>query len=134
MKAIIYIKVVLFITLIMTVFHLCILVKLIPYTIVWGGRLKTEDEMYTIEIISGLLNLFLILILLMKGNYLKFQFNKKIVDGTLWIFFLVFILNTIGNILAQTTFEKMFSVLTLILAVSIGNILIRKETANRNVT
>ena len=108
-------------------FHLAVIVRVIPYAIAWGGRLKTDSEMYTFEIISVLVKLFLILVLLIKGGYLKFQINKNVVNIVLLGFFFVFSLNTIGNILANTTFEKLFSVLTLILAILIWNILRKKE-------
>jgi len=108
-------------------FHLAVIVRVIPYAIVWGGRLKTDSEMYTFEIISVLVNLFLISVLLIKGGYLKFQVNKNAVNIVLWGFFFVFSLNTIGNILANTTFEKLFSVLTLVLAILIWNILRKKN-------
>ena len=127
MKTNIYIKLLLSLTLIVTAFHLGIIAKLIPYDVAWGGRLKTDSEMYTFEIISVFVNLFLISVLLIKGSYLKFQVNKNAVNIVLWVFFFVFILNTIGNILANTTFEKLFSVLTLILAILIWNILRKKE-------
>ena len=112
---------------IVIVFHLCIVVKLIPYDITWGGRLKNDYEMYVFEAVSIIINLFLISILLMKGNYLKFQFNEKIINIILWIFFFIFIINTIGNIFAKTIFEKLFSVLTLISAILIWNILKNKK-------
>lgn len=127
MKTNINIKLLLLLTLIMTAFHLGIIAKLIPYDVAWGGRLKTDNEMYTFEIISVLVNLSLISVLLIKGSYLKFQVNKNAVNIVLWGFFFLFSLNTIGNILANTTFEKLFSVLTLILAILIWNILRKKE-------
>jgi hypothetical protein len=105
-----------------------IIVEIVPYEIVWGGRLKTESDMYTFEIISILTNLFLISILLIKGRLLKFQLNKKVVNGILWFFFAVFILNTVGNILAHTIFEKSFSIVTLLLATLLGNILLKKNS------
>jgi len=126
MKANIYIKLTIFLISLVTAFHLCLIVKLIPYDIAFGGRLKTDIEMYTFETISIFINLFLISILLIKGNYLKFQLNDKLINIVLWIFFFIFILNTIGNLLAKTSFEKAFSVLTLILAILIWNILKNK--------
>jgi hypothetical protein len=109
--------------LMVTVFHFFIMVKIIPYDIAWGGRLKNDTEMYVFESISIFINLFLISIISIKGNYLKFGVNEKIINWILWIFFILFILNTIGNLLAKTNFEKIFSVLTLILALLIWNIL-----------
>lgn len=105
------------------VFHLCIVVKLIPYNIAWGGRIGNDTEMYVFETISILINLFLGFILLMKGNYIAFQFSKKTLNRVLWIFFAIFVLNTVGNIFAKTNFEKFFAVLTLLFAVLIWKIL-----------
>jgi hypothetical protein len=100
-------------------FHLLILLKIIPYTIAWGGRLKTDQEMYVFESVSIVINLLLIFILSLKAKHVK----HKIIDITLWIFFVLFSLNTIGNLLAKTTFEKSFSVITLLFAVLLFKIL-----------
>jgi membrane protease YdiL (CAAX protease family) len=117
------IQIILGMLLMVTVFHFFIMVKLIPYDIAWGGRLKNDTEMYIFEAISILINLFLISIVSIKGNYLKLRVNEKVINSILWIFFILFLLNTIGNLLAKTNFEKIFSVLTLILALLIWNIL-----------
>lgn len=117
-----------------TAFHLCILVKLIPYSIAWGGRLKSDREMYVFEMVSIVMNLFLVAVLLMKGGYLKVRFKEKIINIVLWIFLFIFLLNTVGNILAITNFEKMFSFLTLTFAILLWNILKRKTTAKNECT
>lgn len=104
-------------------FHLLILVKIIPFNIAWGGRLKSEQEMYMFESISISLNLFLIWILSLKAKNVK----RKFIDITLWIFFVIFSLNTIGNLFAHTNFEKYFSILTLIFALLLLKILWKKN-------
>lgn len=129
MKSISAIKLMIGLLSIVILFHVSILVKLVPYGITWGGRLKNDTEMYVFETLSITINLFLAFILLMKGNYIKFQFKEKVVNIILWIFFFIFILNTIGNIFAKTTFEKLLSLLTLIFAILIWNIQkIKKST------
>lgn len=109
------------------VFHLCIIVKIIPYTIAWGGRLRSDSEMYVFEFVSIGVNLFLDFVLLMKSHYLKFYFREKIVNYILWFFFGLFVLNTIGNLFAKTTFEKFFSILTLLSAILIWRLLKGKD-------
>ncbi len=94
-------------------FHLSIILKIVPYEITWGGRLKNDSEMYVFEMISILINLILGLTLLIKGSYIKQIVSLKIVTITLWIFLILFGLNTIGNVFAKTNFEKIFAVLTL---------------------
>lgn len=126
MKATIAIRILLSFLLLVILFHLAIVVKLIPYTIAWGGRMQHESQMYLLESISIFINLILVVVLLMKGRYLKLRFNEKIIDSILWVFLVLFALNTIGNLLAKTTFEKCFAILTFLFAMLIGIILKRK--------
>ena len=109
-------------------FHICIIVKLIPYNIAWGGRLTNDNDMYVFESISILINLFLSWLLLMKGEFVEFKFPNKTVNLILWIFFALFILNTVGNLFAKTNFEKLFALLTGLSAILIWNILKHKKT------
>jgi len=113
------------------VFHLLIISRIISYEIVWAGKLKSVSEMYVFEIISILVNILLLTVLLLKGNLIKHKINDKIINGILWFFVLVFALNTIGNLLAESLFEKaVFTPLTLISSLLIW-IIIRKDKNNR---
>jgi hypothetical protein len=112
------------------VFHLLILVRLIPYEITWGGNLKTVEEMYVFETLSILINLFFVFILLQKGEYIRYVMGRKTVNIILWIFFVLFTLNTIGNLFAETNFEKYFTLLTLLSSVLIW--LIQRTVAAPN--
>ncbi len=107
-------------------FHLSIVLKIVPYEITWGGRLKTDAEMYVFESISILINLFLCAILLMKSRDIREFIPMKIVNIALWIFLVLFVLNTIGNLFAKTNFEKVFTLWTLISA-SLIWIILRKD-------
>ena len=110
-----------------TLFHLSIILKIIPYEITWGGRLQNDAEMYVFEIISITINIFLGLNLLIKGGYIKQVISLRIVNITLWIFLILFGLNTIGNIIAKTYFEKSFALLTLVSSILIWIILKAKS-------
>lgn len=112
-------------------FHICIMLRIIPYNIAWGGRLTNDNEMYVFETISILINVFLSWILLMKGDFVKFKFSENAVKIILWTFFGLFILNTIGNIFAKTNFEKFFAILTGLSAILILNIIKQTKTTNR---
>lgn len=107
------IKVLLWLSSGVILFHICIILKLLPYEITWGGRIKNDAEMYVFESISILINVFLIFILLIKGSFIKRIMPLKIVNGLLWTFLVLFGLNTIGNIVAKTNLEQFFSLLTL---------------------
>jgi hypothetical protein len=108
------IKIVIGITFTAILFHLLILTKVIPYEITWGGRLKTDEEMYVFESFSILISSFFIYVLLQKGSLVKAVFSEKAITIMLWIFFALFVLNTVGNIVAKTPFEKGFALVTLI--------------------
>ncbi len=114
-------------------FHFCIVLKIIPYDIAWGGKLKNDNEMYVFESISILVNFFLCFILLIKGKYLNEVIPMKIVNVSLWIFLFLFALNTVGNIFAKTNFEKLFSILTLAFVILIWLIL-KKDRKAHNTT
>ena len=114
-------------------FHLSIMLKIIPYEITWGGRLSNDTEMYIFESISILINLFLFFILLIKGNYLTTLIPMKIVNIILWAFLFLFGLNTIGNIFAKTNFEKFFSLLTLVFTILVWIMLKKDKTENNTV-
>lgn len=99
------------------IFHFLILTQIVPYDIVWAGKLKTKQEMYVFESVSILINSILISTLLIKGNYLKINISEKLINTILWIFVVLFSLNTLGNLTAKTLFEKaVFTPLTAISA------------------
>ncbi len=114
-----YSKTLLLLSALVTVFHVLILIRLIPFEITWGGNLKTVEEMYVFETLSILINLFFVFILLQKGEYMRYVMGRKTVNFILWIFFTLFVLNTIGNLFAETNFEKFFTLLTLTSAILI---------------
>lgn len=114
-----YSKTLLLLSALVTVFHVLILVRLIPFEITWGGNLKTVEEMYVFETLSIAINLFFVFILLQKGEYMRYVMGRKTVNVILWIFFVLFVLNTIGNLFAETNFEKFFTLLTLTSAILI---------------
>ena len=120
------INIILVIVMAVFVFHIGILLKYIPYNIAWGGRLKNDNEMYMFESLSIIINLVLMLVLLMKANKMKRLLSERIINIILWLFFGLFTLNTIGNLMAETNFEKSFAVLTAVLATLILLVLRKK--------
>ncbi len=115
-------------------FHLTIVFKIVPYDIAWGGRLKTDSEMYVFEAVSILINLLFSVTLLVKGSFIKPIFSPKVVRVLLWIFFIIYSLNTIGNLFAATSFEKYFALLTFLFALLVAVILRRKDKPVNTVT
>ena len=94
--------------------HLAILVKIVPYEVTWGGRLENDAEMYVFEVVSVLTNLFIAVLLLVKGKHLSSFIPMKVVNILLWAFLFIFGMNSLGNMFAETIFEMSLSLLTFI--------------------
>lgn len=100
------------------IFHLLVLTGVIDYTIVWGGRLSTTGEMVVFELVSIVTNAVFLLVALRKIGKLKFIPNEKIINGVLWAMAVVFVLNTVGNLLSLNDWERnIFSPMTLAMAI-----------------
>ena len=100
------------------VFHTLVLTGVIPYAIVWAGKISTATEMRKLEVISIAVNAFAILILVLKADYIKHKIPVKIINAIIWLLAVLFSLNTIGNLFAESSFELyFFTPLTFILAV-----------------
>ena len=125
-------KIILWLLTAIIIFHILIIIRIIPYEIVWAGKLKSADEMYVYEMVSVFVNILLLAVLFLKGNYIKHNIDIKIINGILWFFVFVFALNTIGNLMAKSFFEKaVFTPLTLILAILIWIIIRKDKTSTR---
>jgi len=126
------IKLMLSMLILIIAFHALILTQIIPYTIVWAGKLKTINEMYVFEIISISINLVLILILFLKGRSIQNNSSNKLINGVLWVFIILFAFNTIGNLMAETLFEKIvFTPLTLLFTILLW-IIVKKDKSDKN--
>jgi len=100
------------------VFHLLVIMHIIPSTIVWGGRLENQQELFKFESISIFLNVFFLLVMLIINSNIKFKVKPIVFRVLLWLMCVLFILNTVGNLLAKSSIETMiFAPVTLLLSV-----------------
>lgn len=86
--------------------HFLVLFGIIPFEIVWGGRLTNSSQMFQFEIVSISLNLIMLVIVAIRSGYLCIDHNKKLITVSLWIMAGLFLLNTIGNLLSNNALEK----------------------------
>lgn len=98
-------------------FHILLFLKFIPFEFAWGGKVESKNEMYVLESVAVLLNLFFLYLLLQKGNFMTPVFSKKVLSVLLWIFLGIFGLNTLGNLFAETKLEKLFAMVTLLISI-----------------
>ncbi len=72
--------------------------------------------MLTFESVSVSLNLLIVLVIAGHAGYLPVSFNKNITRILIWLMTGLFLLNTIGNLMAVNPIEKfIFTPLTLLL-------------------
>jgi hypothetical protein len=98
------------------IFHLLVVVQVIPYTIVWGGRLENPSQMYVFEMVSLSLNAVFLGGILVKVGILKANVSKRLIHSLLWVMLVVFLLNTVGNLFSTSFLETLiFTPITLLL-------------------
>lgn len=110
------------------IFHLLVMLRIIPFETVWGGRLKDQSQMLTFETVSMIINLIMLATVGIKAEFLKVNINRIIIQIALWIMFCLFLINTIGNFFSNNEFEKLlFTPLTFILSIFSLRIAISKN-------
>lgn len=100
-------------------FHTLILLQFIPSHVVWGGKIVEPKTILILEWVALLVLLFLGSLILMKTKVIPNKCQEKTLNRWLLVFSVYFVLNTLGNLLAESIFEKAQALLTLILAVSL---------------
>ncbi|TGL35276.1 hypothetical protein EHQ52_12470 [Leptospira koniambonensis] len=99
------------------IFHTIIISGAVPFSIVWGGRLETWEQMIVFESISILLNSLFLIVIALDSRYIKFRIPRRVVRIAIWIMAAVFSLNTIGNIFSLNSTETViFTPVTLVIA------------------
>ncbi|NJN41467.1 MAG: hypothetical protein HC811_03715 [Flammeovirgaceae bacterium] len=120
---------VLFFLSLVIIFHILILTQVIPFQIVWGGRLETLSQMRIFETISIFINVLMLVVVADKADYLKLPFSTKTITIILWVFVVLFAVNTIGNLFSKNRLEQLlFSPLTLLAAILFARIAIENHT------
>lgn len=99
------------------IFHLLVLAGIVPYNIVWGGRLSSHNQMVWFELLSITVNLIMLYIVGQKGGFVKASLSPNVITTALWVMCALFVVNTLGNMLSVNSLEKLiFTPLTFLLA------------------
>lgn len=116
--------------LLVTLFNLCVMVGLIPYTIVWGGRLENHEQMVVFELVSIVINFFCLAVVLVKARRFLPSLGKA-ADIVAWLLPVLYFFGILGNAASTSATEKaLFVPLTVLLFVLTLRIALEK-TANK---
>ena len=109
------------------VFHVLVLMKVIPYQIVWAAQIDDSSTLLIYEGFAISLTALFVLIISMKiGYFMPRKFNK-VVNAGVWFVFIYFLLNTIGNLTSGVTAEKLiFTPLTILMTLLAFGVAIEK--------
>jgi hypothetical protein len=95
-----------------------VIIGVIPFEIVWGGRLADKSQMFAFEIASVIINLFMLAVIAIRASLIKINIGKRFINIVLWLMSALFLLNTIGNLLSNNELEKLlFTPLTFMLLI-----------------
>jgi hypothetical protein len=99
-------------------FHILVLLGVIPADIVWGGMIQdAQTNLITLEVIALLVTGLFMLIIAAKLGYMKAGRFSGIVNIGVWLIFVFLLLNTLGNLASGVSFENLvFAPITILLA------------------
>lgn len=98
--------------------HFIVLIKIIPYNIIWGGRLRSNNEMYRFEIFSVLISSLFIIVILTQAGFIRINIPNRIITYALWFMTGLFLLNTFGNAISKNKIERLlFTPITILLTI-----------------
>ncbi len=99
-------------------FHLLVMLGVIPYHIIWGGRIKNRREMLRMETVSLLVLLMASIIVAERIQILRLGLPSLVIKIALWSFTAFFAVSILGNLLAKHPIEKYgFSLLVTVLTI-----------------
>ena len=116
----------------LVVFHLSIILGMVifdfaPVAYLWGGRMETSAQLLQFEIVSLVVALLFAVLLLIKAGRINFPALNGVAHVAMWLFFILFLFNTVGNVIAKTNFEKSFALITGLLAFLLWRIISEKK-------
>tara|TARA_R110002111_G_scaffold258991_1_gene328574 strand:+ start:661 stop:1071 length:411 start_codon:yes stop_codon:yes gene_type:complete len=117
---------------ILTLFHVGILMGIlffdfVPLGFLWGGKMKSVSQLLNFEIVSVLTSSIFFFLLLIKSKWLNLPRLSGISKIAMWVICALFLVNTIGNLIATNAVEKWFGVATGLLSFLFLRIAIEKN-------
>ena len=96
-------------------YHALILSGVVDYKYAWGGRLQSMEQMIQFESVSIVLLVVFSAIVFIHWKVVENAFINRISTVLLYVLSAIFLLNTVGNLLAVSLMEAvLFTPLTLL--------------------
>ena len=103
----------------LTLFHILVLLRIVPADIVWGGRLDASSPAPTaLETVALVVTVLFALVIAARAGYLGILPPASPVRTATWVVFGYFVLNIVGNLASDSSIERwVFLPFTAVLAV-----------------
>ena len=109
----------------LAIFHVLILLEIVPSNIVWGGQIgDSTSNLVVLEITALLVTVIFGLVIAAKLDYVRSGRLRKAANAGMWIVTAYFLLNTIGNLASGVSAENLifapFTVLLTLLSLRLA--------------
>ena len=120
-------KITITIIVLLIVFHILILLGVVPSNIVWGGQIVDNATLMKHEILRLIGSFIFLVIIIEKLNQHKITKFKKLSNVAFWFIYIYFIITSIAKLASAVTLEKMiFIPITVILSILLFRLAIEK--------
>lgn len=101
----------------MIIVHILVLFQVIPYRMVWGGQIKDTTSLLLFETVALIVTVLFLITVALRIGCIKTHRMKKAARIGVWIMFIYFVLNTIGNLASSAATETIiFTPVTIVLS------------------
>jgi hypothetical protein len=102
----------------LAVFHILVLLRVIPANIVWGGAIQNSPaSLFSLELISLFVTLLFAVVIAAKTGYIKAFRFQAVVNIGVWLVFVILLLSMVANFASGIAFENLiFAPIAVILA------------------
>ena len=91
-----------------------VILGLISNKYVWGGRVTENSQLILLECTTFIVNGLILWFIAMRVGFMQQRVSTRRLPLRLFPLSIIMLLNTIGNIFAQTSFEKIMAIPTAI--------------------
>ena len=126
-----------FLNSIIVFYHICVLMQYIPYTLIYGGKIHTLEEMYLYEVFSLIVNILILSIIYLKKKFIiEKKHNTKLdlmVYGLCGVFMFVSLYNLLAFNLVEILIAVPYTCISVVMCWRInlpddGTLILEKET------
>ncbi len=112
----------------LVIFHCLVLLRVIPFDYLWGGKLPGISQTLFLETISVVVTLIMMAVVAIYGGLIRSKLHPEIIRFAIWAIVGFFLLNAIGTFNSENRIEKnVFTPVTLVLSMLCLALVLQKK-------